>query len=241
MKKYILAFLLLMVCGPLKMVAMTWEEASDILYDIMADLADEQKDFLIKNKIGSDVDLGYVTKENCIDYVVVLNNPMDVRSMTDSEFKEIAEETISDLIAEIESYEDLSLNGLLNAMRTAGGNIRICYKAMDKGQPVRKAMIFMAADIKRISESSDQKYASPIGHTYTVRVNGMKVTYKFTDANNVEMTYNDGRYESTLYGHWYQIDDYVYISSDEGEPFQISSDGKSLYDVVNRVTMKAIK
>ena len=69
----------------------------------------------------------------------------------------------------------------------------------------------------------------------------MKVTFKFENDNNVTMTYNDGWYESVLYGHWYQNDDYIYISSEEEEPFRISPDRKSLYDVVNRVTLKAIK
>lgn len=241
MKKFLLAFLLLMVCGPFKVAAMTWDEASDILYDIIAEIADDQKDFLIKNKLGSDVDLGYIAKENCIDYVVVLNNPKDVTSMTNSELKENAEDIISDLVAEIDSYEDLSLTGLLSAMQKAGGIIRICYKAFDKGEPVRKEMIFSASDIKRISESKVKDYPSPVGHTYTGRANGMKVIFKFVDDDRVEMTYNDGRYESKLYGHWYQNEDYVYISAEENEPFQISSDGKSLYDIVNHVTLKAIK
>lgn len=241
MKKYLLSLMIVILCAPLKASAITWDEASDIIYDIMADLAEEQKNFLIKNRLGSDVDLGYVAKDKCIDYVVVLNNSKDVSSMTDSELKETAEETISDLIAEIDSYEDLSLTSLLSAMQKAGGKIRICYKAMDKGEPVRKAMFFTAADLKRISESSGGSYASPAGHTYTGRANGMKVTFKFEAGGNVKMTYNDGRYESDLYGHWYQDEDYVYISSEEGEPFKISPDGKSLYDVVNRVTLKAIK
>lgn len=230
-----------MVCGPLKMAAMTWDEASDIIYSIIAEIAEDQKDFLIKNKLGSDVDLGYVAKEKSIDYVVVLNNPKDVTSMTDSELRENAEEIIFDLVAEIESYDDLSLGVLLSAMQKAGGKIRICYKAFDKGEPVRKALFFSAADVKRISESSSQYFASPVGHTYTGRANGMKVTFKFENDNNVTMTYNDGWYESVLYGHWYQNDDYIYISSEEEEPFRISPDGKSLYDVVNYVTLKAIK
>ena len=241
MKNFSFAFLLLMVCAPLKVAAMTWDEASNILYDIIAEIAEDQKDFLIKNKLGSDVDLGYVTKENCIDYVVVLNNPRDVTSMSDSELKENAEEIISDLIAAIESFDDLSLTSLLTPMQKAGGKIRICYKAIDKGQPVRKALFFSAADIKRISESSGQDFPSPEGRTYTGRANGMNVTFKFVDDNNVEMTYNDGRNVSKLYGHWYQDEDYVYISAEEGEPFQISSDGKTLYDIVNRVTLKAVK
>lgn len=241
MKKVIFTLLMSLLCVPLNVMAMTWDEASDIMYYIMAHLAEDEKQFLIDNNLGSDVDLGYVTKDKCIDYVVVLNNAQAVKSMSESELKENAEETISVLV-ELLQREGLSFfNEILSAMQREGGNIRICYKAWDKGEPVRKAMIFHANDLKRIAEGGSRDFPSPVGHTYTGKVNGMKVTFKFETPDNVKMTYNDGMYESDLYGRWYQVDDYVYISSEEGQPLQISPDGKSLYDVVNRVTLKAIK
>ena len=79
------------------------------------------------------------------------------------------------------------------------------------------------------------------GHTYTGRGKGMSIKLMFVSPEQVNMIFSDGRSESYFEAYWYQDGDLIYISGEEDEPFQITNGGKTLYDVVNRVTLKAIK
>lgn len=218
-----------------------WEQTAEILFDIL-DETIEDVELGLQSVGGGSVDLYGVEGENALEYVVAVNKPSLINSLTQAELKKrrdgVTEELIQNLIS---NYGEEQINTIISSMAAASGEINIIFTYEGGSSPLFKEIAITADDMTRIYQSMGSKLeASPAGHTYVATVNGMKITLNFKD-ERVNALYNDGRRESSFTYSWYKEGKYVIMSDEDSDPFEISSNGQTLTDITTGVVFKRIK
>lgn len=241
-----LLFLFMALVGQAQQPA--WD---DVIYNILYRLSEYQDPQYKQQGLGY-VDFAYVESQKTLDYAIRINDPAYVKAKTDKDLNEEGQQICKLIYQTISRAPNISFDEVIASMKNDGGKVRLCYRADENGEPVRRFIIFEADELKQNALAANntatrnntqperKTYPSPEGHTYVGRANGMTITYKFVDDDRVEMTYKDGRAVSYFSGSWYQDDEYVVLSGDD-IVYKINSNGSTLTDVDEGVVFKRTK